>query len=55
MTWLALRQHRVQIVAMLAIAVLLAIALVVAADYAARVRAELGVDTCVPLPNTNIN
>jgi hypothetical protein len=55
MTWLTLRQHRVQIAGMLAIAVLLAIALVVGADYAARVRAELGVDTCVPLPNTNAN
>jgi hypothetical protein len=55
MIWLTLRQHRVQIAGMLAIAVLLAIGLVAAADYAARVRAELGVDTCVPLPNTNIN
>lgn len=55
MTWLTLRQHRVQIAGMLAIAVLLAIALIVAAEYAARVRAELGVDTCVPLQNTNLN
>lgn len=55
MIWLTLRQHRVHIIVILAAAVLLAIALVVAADYAARVRAELGVDTCVPLPNTNIN
>jgi hypothetical protein len=40
---------------MLAIALLLAMALALAADYAARIRAELGVDTCVPLPNTNLN
>lgn len=55
MTWLTWRQYRVQIVALLAVSVLLAIGLVFAADYAARVRAELGVDTCVPLPNTNVN
>lgn len=55
MIWLTIRQHRVQIAAMLAIAVLLAIGMAFAADYAARVRAELGVDTCVPLPNTNLN
>lgn len=55
MIWLTLRQHRVQIAGMLAIALLLAIVLVLAADYAARARAELGVDTCVPLPNTNLN
>jgi ABC-type transport system involved in multi-copper enzyme maturation permease subunit len=55
MTWLTLRQHRLQIGGMLAIAVLLAIALVFAADYAARVRTDLGVDTCAPLPNTNFN
>lgn len=55
MIWLTVRQYRIHIIVILAAAVLLAIALVVAADYAARVRAELGVDTCVPLPNTNIN
>ena len=55
MTWLTLRQYRRQIIAILAVSVLLALALVFAADYAARVRTELGVDTCVPLPNTNIN
>jgi hypothetical protein len=55
MIWLTVRQYRIHIVVILAVAVLLAIALVVAADYTARVRAELGVDTCVPLPNTNIN
>ena len=55
MIWLTVRQYRIHIILMLAVAVLLAIALVVAADYAGRLRAELGVDTCVPLPNTNIN
>jgi ABC-type transport system involved in multi-copper enzyme maturation permease subunit len=55
MIWLTLRQHRVQIAGMLAIALLLAITLVLAAEYAARVRAELGVDTCVPFPNTDSN
>jgi ABC-type transport system involved in multi-copper enzyme maturation permease subunit len=55
MIWLTMRQYRVQIVAMLAIAVFLAIGMAFAADYAARVRAELGVDTCAPLPNTNLN
>ena len=55
MTWLTLRQYRVHIVVLLAVAVLLAIGLAFAADYATRVRAELGADTCVPLPNTNVN
>lgn len=55
MIWLTVRQYRIHIIVILAVAVLLAIALVVAADYAARLRAELGVDTCVPLPNTNVN
>jgi hypothetical protein len=40
---------------MLAIAVLLAIGMVVAGDYAVRLRTELGVDTCIPLSNTNSN
>ena len=55
MTWLMLRQYRVQIIALLALAVLLAFALAFAADYSVRVRAELGADTCVPLPSTNFN
>jgi hypothetical protein len=55
MTWLTLRQYRVHIVVLLAVAALLAIGLAFAADYATRVRAELGADTCVPLPNTNVN
>lgn len=55
MIWLTIRQYRVQIAAMLAVTVLLAIGMAVAAEYVARVRTELGVDTCVPLPNTNVN
>ena len=55
MTWLMLRQYRVHIVALLALTALLAIGMVAAADYATRIRAELGVDTCAPLPNTNVN
>lgn len=55
MTWVTLRQYRTQIIAMLAISVLLALALAAASDYAVRTRVEIGVDTCVPLPNTNVN
>jgi hypothetical protein len=55
MTWLTLRQYRIHIVVLLVVAVLLAIGMVLAAEYAARLRAELGVDACVPLPNTNAN
>lgn len=55
MTWLTIRQYRIHIVAMLVIAVLLALGLVFAADHAARVRAELRIDSCVPLPNSNLN
>src|SRR4051812_11239253 len=55
MIWLTLRQYRVQIIAMLVIGVGLASAMAFGADYSARVRTELGVDSCVPLPNTNIN
>ena len=52
MIWFALREHRAQIVAMSTTAVLLAIGLAVMGPYAAAQRAVLGVDTCVPLPNT---
>ena len=55
MTWLALREHRAQLVAMSITTVLLAIGLYVMGNYAAAQRAALGVDTCVPLPNTNAN
>jgi hypothetical protein len=55
MIWLALREHRAQLVAMSITTVLLAIGLYVMGNYAAAQRAALGVDTCVPLPNTNSN
>jgi hypothetical protein len=55
MTWLIWRQHRYEILAMLVGAAFIAIGLVYGADYVPRVRAELGVDTCVPLPTTAAN
>ena len=55
MIWFALREHRAQLAAIVITAALLAIGLVISANYAAAQRAALGVDTCVPLPNTNIN
>ena len=55
MIWFTLREHRVQLIAMAITAALLAIGLAVMGSYAAAQRAALGVDTCVPLPNTNIN
>jgi len=55
MIWLTLREHRTQLVAMLITTALLAIGLLVMGNYAAAERAALGVDNCVPLPNTNLN
>ena len=55
MIWFALREHRAQIVAMSVTAALIAIGLAVIGPYAAAQRAALGVDTCVPTPNTNQN
>lgn len=55
MIWLTLRQHRAQIATMLITAALLVIGLAVIGSYAADQRAALGVDTCTPLPNTNLN
>ncbi len=55
MKWLIWRQHRYEIVAMLLGAALIAIGLVYGADYVPRIRAELGVDTCRPLPTTAAN
>jgi hypothetical protein len=55
MIWLTLREHRAQLIAMGITAALLAIGLAVMGSYAAAQRAALGVDTCVPLPNTNSN
>ena len=55
MTWLIWRQHRYEILAMLLGAAFIAIGLLYGADYVPRIRAELGVDTCRPLPTTNSN
>ena len=55
MIWLTLREHRAQLVAMSITTAFLAIGLVVMGNYAAAQRAALGVDSCVPLPNTNMN
>lgn len=55
MIWLTLREHRAQLVAIAITTAVLAIGLFVMGNYAAAQRAALGVDTCVPLPNTNIN
>jgi hypothetical protein len=55
MIWFTLREHRAQLVVMAITAVLLAIGLAVMGTYAAAQRAALGVDSCVPLPNTNAN
>jgi hypothetical protein len=53
--WFTLREHRAQLVAMAITAAFLAVGLAVMGTYAAAQRAALGVDTCVPLPNTNAN
>ncbi len=53
MTWLVWRQHRYEILGMLIGALTVFAALVYGADYAVRVRRELGVDTCQPTPFTN--
>jgi len=55
MLWVTWRQHRTELVGVLAAAVVLAIVTVLAAAFAQRTRLELGVDTCVPLPSGNAN
>lgn len=50
MIWLTLRQHRTQLVGLLAVALLLTGAIWLVADYALRTRAELGVDDCLGGP-----
>ena len=52
MNWLISRQHRYEILGLLLGAALIAVALIYGAEYAPRIRAELGVDTCQPLPTT---
>ncbi|TMC43285.1 MAG: hypothetical protein E6J23_10315 [Chloroflexi bacterium] len=55
MIWLTLREHRAQLAVMALTATLLALGLFVMGNYAAAERIALGVDTCIPLPNTNSN
>lgn len=52
MTWLTLRQHRLQLASLLALAILLALGIWLVAEYSVRTRVELGVDTCVPETTT---
>lgn len=55
MTWLVWRQHRIELIALLAGAAFVAGSLMLGADIALRAREELGVTNCIPLPNTNAN
>jgi hypothetical protein len=55
MLWVTWRQHRTELIGVLAAAVVLAIITVFATAFAQRTRLELGVDTCVPLPSGNAN
>lgn len=55
MKWLIWRQHRYEILAMLLGAAFIAIGLLYGADFVPRIHAELGVDTCRPLPTTTAN
>jgi hypothetical protein len=52
MTWLTWRQQRVQILGLLLFAVLLMVGVWAVAAYATQIRAELGIDTCVPESRT---
>lgn len=55
MVWLTWHQHRLMLIGLLVTASILAIAVALVAAYAERTRIELGVDSCVPLFNTNLN
>ena len=55
MLWVTWRQHRTELIGVLAAAVVLAFVTVFAAAFAQRTRLELGVDTCVALPSGNAN
>jgi len=55
MLWLTWRQHRTELIGVLATAVVLAVVTAFAAAFAQRTRLELGVDTCVALPSGNAN
>lgn len=53
MLWVAWRQQRIQIVAMLGLAIVVAVGAVVLGGYAQRLRIDMGVDSCVQLPTMN--
>ena len=55
MLWVTWRQHRTELIGLLAAALVLAVLTAVAAAFALRIRLELGVDTCVALPSGNAN
>ena len=55
MTWLAWRQHRVEIAILLVATIAVALATIAAWNYDVAQRSALGVDTCVPLPGGNAN
>jgi len=55
MLWVTWRQHRTELIGVLAAALVLAFVTVFAAAFAQRTRLELGVDTCVALPSGNAN
>lgn len=55
MLWVTWRQHRTELIGILAAAVVLAMLTAFAAAFAQRTRLELGVDTCVALPSGNAN
>ena len=55
MLWVSWRQHRTELIGVLAAAVVLVILTAFAAAFAQRARLELGVDTCVALPSGNAN
>ena len=55
MVWLTFRQHRLILAALAVGAIALAIAVLLASDFALRTRIELGVDTCQPTAFTNAN
>jgi ABC-type transport system involved in multi-copper enzyme maturation permease subunit len=52
MKWLTWRQNRVQIVGLVAFAIVLTLGIWLIADYSVRLRAEFGIDTCVPETRT---
>jgi hypothetical protein len=53
--WVTWRRHRIELIGLLAGAVIFAILTVFAAGFAQRTRVELGVDSCLPLPSGNAN